>query len=153
MTWYRICVALHVLAVVLWFGHMFFWSIIVGPIMKRFEPPHTGVLLRQYSLKLGGLGWPALCVLVLTGAVMLAYRGATWSQLTSGTFFSTPPGALLRLKLILVAGMICYQYFIGHRPAPRLIYVNMLAALTIVGLSMLLVRAPTSLASLWSFLW
>jgi hypothetical protein len=84
---------------------------------------------------------------------MLVYRGATWPQLVSGEFFRSPPGALLRLKFILVAGMIIYQFFIGHRPAPRLIYVNMLAALAIVGLSILLVRAPTSLEPMWNLLW
>jgi uncharacterized membrane protein len=153
MTWYRLCVVLHVLAVVLWFGHMFFWSIIVGPVMKRFEPPQTGLLLREYSHTYGGLGWPALIVLIITGTVMLGYRGATWPQLVSGEFFHSPPGALLRLKFILMAGMIVYQFFIGHRPAPRLIYVNMLAALAIVGLSILLVRAPTSLESMRHLFW
>ena len=149
MAWYRFCVVLHVLAVVLWFGHMFFWSLVVGPVMKRFEPSHTGQLLRQQSLKFGGLGWPSLAVLVCSGAVMLTYRGATWSQLVSGAFFRTPPGALFGLKFILVAGMILYQLCIGHRPAPRLIYVNMLVALAIVGLSLILVRAPTALGTIW----
>ena len=153
MNWYHLCIVLHILAALLWFGHMFFWSVVVGPVTKRFEPPETGQLLRQLSLRLGGLGWPALCVLVLTGTVLLAYRGVSWQQLVSGGFFLSPSGSILQYKFALIAGMVLYQFFVGHKPAPRLIYANMLLALGIVGLSVILVRAPVSVPSLWSFLW
>ena len=149
MDWYLLSVVLHILAVLFWFGHMFFWSIVVGPITKKIEPPESGQLLRQASLRYGGLGWPALAVLVMTGIVMLAYRGATIQQMVSGEFFLTPFGRILQIKLLLVACMMLYQFFIGHRPAPRLIYLNMLAGLVIVGLSVLLTRAPTYFSLAW----
>ena len=142
MSWYLLSMVLHFLAVVLWLGHMFFWSLVVGPVTKRIDPPETGRVVRQLSLRFGGLGWPALFILVITGMIMLSYRGVTARQMASGEVFSGPSGRILTIKLILVACMILYQFFVGHRRAPRLIYVNMAVALMIVGLSILLVRAP-----------
>jgi hypothetical protein len=142
MNWYRLAVVLHLLAVVLWFGHMFFWSVVVGPVTKRLHPPEAGLQLRQLSLRYGGLGWPALGVLIITGMVMLSYRGVTLSQLLSGEMFVGPFGRGLAIKFLLVAWMLAYQAFVGHRPAPRLIYVNILAALGVLAVSVLLVRAP-----------
>jgi uncharacterized membrane protein len=142
MNWSTVCVILHLLAVSLWLGHMFFWSLVVGPITRRFAPLETGQVIRQMSLRWGGLGWPALFVLVITGITMLSYRGVTLQSLLSGELFANPFGRGLGIKLFLVAWMIAYQLFVGHRSAPRLIYVNMMAALVIVALSVILVRAP-----------
>ena len=143
MTWFTLCVILHLLAVSFWLGHMLFWSLVVGPITKRFTPPEKGRLIREMSLRWGGLGWPALSVLVVTGVIMLSYRGLTLQSLLSGELLANPFGRGLAIKLFLVAWMICYQWFVGHRSAPRLIYVNMLAALAIVAVSIILVRAPS----------
>jgi hypothetical protein len=73
---------------------------------------------------------------------MLYYRGVAMDQVLSGRFFDEPFGRGLGIKLLFVGCMVLYQTFVGHRPAPRLIYLNMLAALVIVALSILLVRAP-----------
>ncbi len=142
MNWYHLCVILHLFAVALWLGHMFFWSIVVGPVTKRIEPPEAGQALRQLSGRWGGLGWPALALLILTGSVMVAYRGMTVQHFASGEFLSNPFGRVLAMKLVLVAGMIVYQWRVGHRPAPRLIVANIIAALLILALSVLMVRAP-----------
>jgi hypothetical protein len=142
MSLYQLSVVLHILAVLIWFGHMFFWSFVIGPVTKRIEPRETGLFVRESSLRFGGLGWPALAVLGLTGILMLYYRGVTLEQVLSGEFFHDPFGRGLGIKLIFVGGMMLYQTFVGHRPAPRLIYLNMLAALVIVAISILLVRAP-----------
>jgi hypothetical protein len=142
MSWYQLNVILHLLAMCIWFGHMFFWTLVVGPVTNRFEVPETGRMLRQLSLRLGGLGWPALGILILTGAIMLRFRGVTLSEVISGEFFTNPFGRVLGIKFLLIAWMIFYQIAIGHRPAPRLIFINMAAALMILVLSILLVRAP-----------
>jgi hypothetical protein len=42
------------------------------------------------------------------------------------------------MKLVLVAGMVGYQIAYGHRPAPRAIYLNMLAACLVLGASVVL---------------
>ena len=142
MNWYKLCVMVHLLAVFFWLGHMFFWSLVVGPITKRLEPPELGSAIRQMSLRGGGLGWPALFALAFTGVLMLSYRGVTLQTLLSGELFSSPFGRVLGIKLLLVALMALYQVFVGHRSAPHLVFVNMMVALMVVALSIILVRAP-----------
>jgi len=140
MALYRICIALHILALSLWLGHMFVWSLIIGPALKRIQPPAQAELLRERSLFRGGLGWPALAVLVPTGLYLLAHRGITWQLLLSGAAFEGAAGTALALKLLLVFGMICFQALVGHKRAPIAIYFNMLAALGVIGASVIMVR-------------
>jgi uncharacterized membrane protein len=140
MSLYSACVALHFLALTLWLGHMFVWSLLVGPALKRVEPPETAELLRESSLFRGGLGWPALVVLIPTGLYMLHYRGIELGQLLSGEAFAGSQGRVLGFKLALVAVMMGYQATFGHRRAPIAIYFDMLAALLIIGASVVLVR-------------
>lgn len=140
MSVYYVCVGLHLLAMSLWLGHMFVWSLIVGPAMKRIQPPATAELLREASLFRGGLGWPALAVLVPTGLYMLHYRGIEFGQLVSGAAFRGAQGTVLAVKLACVAGMVVYQAVIGHRRAPIAIYFDMLLALVIIATSVLIVR-------------
>jgi hypothetical protein len=140
MSLYLICVALHLLAMSLWLGHMFVWALIIGPALKRVQPLETAELLRERSLFRGGLGWPALAVLIPTGLYMLSVRGIMPSDLISGAAFHGPQGAVLAVKLAGVLIMIAYQSVFSHRPAPIAIYFDMLAALTILGASVVLVR-------------
>jgi uncharacterized membrane protein len=137
---YRIAITVHLIAVVLWFGHMFFWSLISGIALKRVHPAETADTLRRLSLTRRGLGWPSLAILIPTGYVLLGHRGIGWEQLASGLAFTQPGGWVLATKLGLVTWMIFYQAVFGHRAAPRAIYVNVAAALTILGLSILLSR-------------
>ena len=141
MTAYHVCVVLHLLALCAWIGHMVFWSVVVGPVVKRHESPDTADAIRAASSRFGGLGWPALSVLVVTGIVMLHARGF-FAPGGVGKLWSEPGGRAFALKLLLVGGMILYQWRVGHRPAPKLIYVNMLAAFAIVALSVLFLRLP-----------
>jgi uncharacterized membrane protein len=137
---YLVCVALHLLAVTLWLGHMFVWSLITGPAMKRIEPAATADLLRETSVSHGGIGWPALAVLFPTGLYMLHYRGVGLDMLPSGAAFQGPQGVALAIKLVLVAGMVFYQAFIGHRKASIAIYFDMLAAIGVIAASVVIVR-------------
>ena len=140
MTSYRISVALHVAAACLWLGHMFFWSLFSGPALKKIQPAATAQRLRTVMLWRGGLGWPALAVLALTGLYQMRFRGLTLGGLFSESLLRTPGGRVLALKLLLVLGMVGYQIGFGHRPAPRAIYLDMLAALLVLAASVLLVR-------------
>jgi uncharacterized membrane protein len=135
MTLYRIAVMLHIAAAMLWLGHMFFWSLFGGPTLKKLQPPEAAARLRELSFWRGGLGWPALAVLAVTGLYQLHWRG-----IGLGDLFDTEPGRLMAGKLALVLGMVGYQAVFGHRPAPRAIYANMSAALLILAASVLLVR-------------
>jgi uncharacterized membrane protein len=135
---YWICISLHLLAASLWLGHMFVWTLIVGPAQKRIEPPETAALLRERSLYLGGLGWPALAILAVTGLYMLGQRGIGLADLASGAAFSADPS--LAIKLAAVLFMVVYQIVWGHRRASVAIYLNILAALIVLGASVALVR-------------
>ena len=139
---YWVCISLHLLAASLWLGHMFVWTLVVGPAQKRIEPAETAALLREHSLFLGGLGWPALAVLAITGVYMLGQRGIGLADLVSGAAFSAA-GDSLALKLAAVLFMVVYQIVWAHRQAAVAIYFNILAALIVLGASVVLVRGWT----------
>ena len=131
---YTVCLAVHLIAVAVWIGHMLFWSLVVGPVAKRAEPPEEGERLRAAATRHGGLGWPALAVLFATGLVLLHLRGV-FDEGGFEALAASGGGRLFLVKLALVGGMVAYQYLVGHRPAPKLIYLDILAALLIVALS------------------
>lgn len=151
MAFYLICVGLHILAVGLWIGHMIFWTLIIGPATKRLEPPENREIVRAVSIRKGGLGWPSLAVLILTGVYLLYYNGVTLGVMISGDFLGTRFGQILSLKILLVIGMIVYQARVGHRSSPLLIYADMLAAFLIIALSVLLVRGVEVGSPNWRF--
>ena len=140
MNWLELCMILHIGAAVLWLGHMFFWSIFAGVMLKNVQPAATGAWLREVSLSMGGLGWPSLAVLVTTGVAVLHLRGISLSSFFSADFYSNSYGRALGMKLVVVAAMVVYQSIYGHRPAQSAVYLNMLAALVVVGLGAGLVR-------------
>jgi uncharacterized membrane protein len=140
MSGHQILVALHLLAVGLWIGHMLVWSIVAGPALKRVEPPATAELLRDRMVYLGGLGWPALAVLVPTGLYLLWLRGVGPGDLLTLAFLDRPDGAAIAIKLALVVWMIAYQSIWGHRPAPLANWVNIAAALVVLACSVVIVR-------------
>lgn len=142
MNWFHIVVVLHVLAALAWFGHMFFWSLVAGFATKSIEPPEVAAEVRRIGLRGGGFGWPALAVLIATGVAIVDHSGITLDHVVTGEFLHDPTGRVMALKLMLVGCMILYQWRVGHRPAPRLIYLNMLAALAVILLSILRVRPP-----------
>ena len=132
---YRVAVILHVLAMALWIGHMLVWSLVTGPALKKIEPTATAELLRARSLELGGLGWPALAILVATGLYLLTLRGLGPVRGLLGE-----GGWPLALKLWCVLGMIAYQALVGHRAAAIAIYANIALALVVLACSVVLVQ-------------
>jgi uncharacterized membrane protein len=142
MNAYSVLVALHVLAALAWFGHMFFWSLVAGLSLKEVDPPESGRRVREAGLRWGGFGWPSLAVLGVTGVLMIVLNNITVHHVVSGEFWSEPLGRVMAAKIVLVGCMAAYQWFVGHRPAPRLIYLNMVFAIAVIGLSILRVRSP-----------
>ena len=92
MTLYGLCVTLHLLAMSLWLGHMLVWSLFAGPALKAVQPPATAEMLRERSVYLGALGWPALAVLVPTGLYLLHWRGIGPGDLVTLSFLDMPGG-------------------------------------------------------------
>lgn len=138
MTFFRLVLMVHLLAAFIWLGHMFFWSLFAGPVLKRIGPPSRAERLRELSMSMGGVGWPALAVLFLTGGYLLSARGIHVGEFLSGSFWSNPAAHVLGFKLLLVLFMVGYQLVIGHRRAPRAIYLDMTAALLVLGASVML---------------
>ncbi len=135
---YWIALSLHLFAALLWLGHMFAWPLLVGPALKTVTPPERAERLRARSLWLGGLGWPALALLVPTGLYLLGFRGiAPGDLLVAETYRAMPE---LGVKLAAVLYMIAYQAIFGHRPAPLAIYSDIAAAVLLLAASVLLVR-------------
>lgn len=138
MLLYQVSLALHAIAMALWLGHMFVWSLVTGPALKSLVPAATADHLRERSLYLGGLGWPALAVLVVTGFIQLSYRGIGPRELLDGDLYTGPLGSALGLKLVLVLVMIAYQAAMGHRRSSVAIYANMAVALVVLACSVVL---------------
>lgn len=140
MALYRFCLVLHLLALSLWLGHMFVWAVFVGPANKRIEPPEVAETVRTASVWMGGLGWPALALLVPTGLYMLSVRGIGPAELVSGEAFAMAGGTALAVKLVAVLWMIVYQAVWAHRPAPLAIWTDIAAALVVLASSVAFVR-------------
>jgi uncharacterized membrane protein len=140
VTLHQIVVAVHLAAVALWIGHMLVWSIFAGPALKKVEPDATAAFLRERMVYLGGLGWPALAILVPTGLYLLRLRGIGPGDLVTLAFLDRPDGGPVALKLALVLWMIAYQAVWGHRPAPIANWFNIAAALLILACSVVIVR-------------
>jgi len=135
MLLYHGAVILHLLAMSLWIGHMLVWSLVTGPALKTIEPPETAEHLRARSLTMGGLGWPALIVLLATGGYLLDWRGLGILEAFMGA-----GGVALQIKLLGVLAMIVYQAVFGHRQAPLAIYANMGLALVVIACAILFQR-------------
>jgi uncharacterized membrane protein len=140
MSLYSAAVILHLLAAMLWLGHMFVWSLIAGPALKRVAPPATAELLRERSLHLGALGWPALAVLIPTGLYLLHIRGVGLGDVLRLDVPDAAGGSALLVKLLLVVWMVAYQAVWGHRRATVAIYANMAAALLVLLMSVVITR-------------
>jgi copper resistance protein D len=134
IVWYLVCVYLHLLAAVLWIGHMLFWVTAGGTITKRFLSEETRKVVLQFRDEFGQIGWPSLVVLVLTGVFILYQRGFRLDNIPSN-----PLPTLLGVKLFLVILMIVFQCLVGPK-RPVLGWVNLCIALGIIGISAVLVR-------------
>jgi uncharacterized membrane protein len=101
---YTLSVFVHVLAACTWIGAMIFFGAVVVPVVRR--PEYAGVyagLLRRLGARFRLLGWISVAVLVATGIINLALRGAGLTELTSSAFWRSPFGRTLSYKLTLVA--------------------------------------------------
>jgi uncharacterized membrane protein len=154
MAAYLIAVYLHILVTVLWVGYLLFWAILLGPLTRKYSESKLTQLLAclnesswppavvpvSYRLKLPELGWVALVILAVTGGFMLHYRGMTLQSILSGSFFLGRFGQVLAIKLVLMVGLVIGQLLLARRPSPRLVYLELLATVVVVGLSVALVR-------------
>jgi uncharacterized membrane protein len=154
MAVYLLAIYLHIIATVFWVGYTLFWAILIGPLARQLKDPELTQILKRvnesswppaffpvpYSLNLPGLGWIALVILLITGGFILHYRGVTWQSILSGGLFVSWFGQVLAVKVVLLVGLVIGQLLLTYRPSPRLVYLELVTTLSIVGLSVLLVR-------------
>lgn len=105
---------LHLLAVVVWVGGAFFWTLVLFVQKTPPTPAGNGSRLAALARRVFVLGWEALGVLVLTGLLNLTLRVRT------GDFFEPEFQRALGIKLVLVAGMALIQLWQHVRLLPRL---------------------------------
>jgi uncharacterized membrane protein len=159
-----ISVALHLLAVVLWAGGLFFFALAVVPLLRQgVFPEGAGELVHRLGLRFRPVAWVCFGVLVVTGVVNLWARGLGPGDLLRGAFWASSFGVTLAHKLALVAALLgvsaWHDFSVGprataawrtapeapetkrlRRAAGRIGRLNVVLALAIIVLGVLLAR-------------
>ncbi len=112
---------LHILAALVWVGGLFFVVLVLRPVVGKLEPQSLqGKLYDLIGRQFRRIGWIALTILIITGLLNLHFRGVGMDQLASATFWRSGWGALLAVKLSLVAIVLVFSYLHDFRLAPAL---------------------------------
>ncbi len=121
-TLYWINITVHVLAALLWLGGMFFLGIVGAPVLRHVEPASLRQrLFHDLGVRFRIVGWIAISVLVITGTLNLYFRGyLRWEgALGSATFWTSPYGHALGMKLVAVTAMLVigaiHDFLLGPR--------------------------------------
>lgn len=161
---YQLSVYLHIVAATVWVGGLLFLALVAVPAARQLPPPERARVTALLGRRFLPIAWGALAILVVTGVINLAYRGATWEGLLTGRLFGGAYGRVLGVKLILVVLTLglsaLHDFRIGpqarrlaqreradaggvlrlRRAATRIGRLNAAIALAIVALAVLLVR-------------
>lgn len=161
---YVVSISLHILAAVIWIGGMAFLALVLIPVLRWPENRDIAArLIHATGVRFRLVGWVCLDLLLISGALNVAYRGFGWTDVASGRIFLGPFGRALGIKLSLVAAIILisalHDFVIGPRASvsgwedatsPRarrlrrqaswLGRLNILLGLIVVGLGVILVR-------------
>jgi hypothetical protein len=125
--WYLVVVYVHVVTVAVWLGAML------------FEDPASNRFMTRMVVRIRGIGWLALLILIVTGAYLLGARGVGLADVLSGRFFAERYGQVFAVKLAFVALLVGLQVTKGHRPS-RALYGYLASILIVIALSIWLVR-------------
>lgn len=161
---YLLSVWLHILAAVVWVGGMLFLALVLVPVIRRPEYRDIAASLIHWTgLRFFWVGWGCLGLLLVSGALNLAYRGFGWVDVKSGQLFQGSFGRVLGFKLLFVAVILVlsglHDFVIGRRatavwranpgsPEARRLRaqaswigrLNLLLSLVVVALGVMLVR-------------
>ncbi len=104
---FSLLLTLHVLAVIVWIGGMFFTHNMLRPAAMLLEPPQRLLLWRQVFKRFFAWVWISIIALLVTGiALILLYGGMSnvhWSV-----------HAMLMTGLIMIA-LFSYLFFVPYR--------------------------------------
>lgn len=97
---------IHIAAAMFWIGEMLLLALVVGPYTRTLGPEERSRLFSGIGRRSLPLAWGAIAVLVVTGLLNLAYLHIPLVDLADPSFYRTPFGADLDLKLLAVLAMI-----------------------------------------------
>ena len=102
----------HLVAASAWLGGIIYINLVLMPMVKTFEPPAAGQVMRENGKRFPILSWVAVVLLIITGMMQLN---------TDAVFdFSTDYGTYLTLKLITIALMIMIGLYITFLLYPKI---------------------------------
>lgn len=117
---YLLWVWLHILSAAIWIGGTVFLALVLVPVTR--SPRYRDVaatLFQGIGMRFRWVGWGCFGVLLVSGAVILAYRGVGWADAWSGRIFLGPFGNSLAIKLLLVTLILLisalHDFLIGPR--------------------------------------
>lgn len=120
---YIFTVFLHILFATLWVGGMLFMSLMLIPALRaQGDPRLTATLIRAVGKLFHRWGWAALAILLLSGLVLLHFRGISRAQLGSADFWQSNFGGTLAWKLffyVIVVGFSVVHDLSAARQAKK----------------------------------
>ena len=119
MILYQISVFLHILSAIIWIGGMLFLALVVVPTTRSMPPTERAALFGAVGRRFRVVGWACIAVLLITGTINTAFRGATWENLFTAELWGSSFGTTLALKLVVVVVMlglsVYHDFVIGPR--------------------------------------
>ena len=100
----------HLLAAIVWTGGTIALVFVAIPPVQRLEGDVRGRLLREFGRRWRPIGWSALGIAILTGAVIASREGAFDTTPKRFDWVLAVKGALVGL---LVAGAYLHDYVLG----------------------------------------
>lgn len=160
---YVLSVWLHILAASVWVGGMVFFAAVLVPMLRSPKlSDQVGALVHELGVRFRTVGWACLLLLIATGLYNLHHR-AMLDDLLTASFWATPFGQTLGIKLVLVGIVLAisgiHDFYVGPRAtqllrqdptdpaaqkfrkaASRIGRANLLLGLAVVVLAVALVR-------------
>ncbi len=102
---YRFSVWLHLVAACVWVGGIFFFALVLVPVLRRARGAASTDLVRAVGTRFRRVGWTNIAVLVVTGTINLVSRYPA-DDLATAAFWLSPFGHVLLVKLVLVSAMV-----------------------------------------------
>jgi copper resistance protein D len=100
----------HLLAAAVWVGGTVALVFVAVPPVQRLEGEERGRLLREFGRRWRPIGWSALGIAIVTGAILAARASAFDTTSTRFDWVLAIKGALVGL---LVAGAYLHDYVLG----------------------------------------
>lgn len=117
MTWYQLTVYIHVISAIGWVGGILFLGLVAVPAIRRLDDKKRSALMNDLGNRFRSVGYVLLVILLITGVIQAIAHGATVANVINGTFWRTPFGTNLGLKLIFIVLMlgvsISHDFFVG----------------------------------------